>query len=97
MSHNLQRSTHFNSELAAIQRDEQKGQYGFRNTFDEWETRKARAADDDDSEDPLCDEARTDKFVPPPDGWEEEYGGEDEIERLRSRGGSFGVEVRRVA
>jgi hypothetical protein len=47
MSYNLQRSTHFDSsESNAIQRDMALGRYkGFRNTFDEWETRKARAED----------------------------------------------------
>ena len=74
MSHHLNRAIHFQqSELAAIQRDEQMGRYnGFRNTFDEWEARKERATEPVESED----------------------AGEDELERLRSRGGSFGRQLR---
>jgi hypothetical protein len=54
MSYNLQRSTHFDSsESNAIQRDMALGRYkGFRNTFDEWETRKTRAADPIEEESP---------------------------------------------
>jgi len=76
MSYNLQRSTHFNqqqSELAAIQRDIAHGAYGFRNTFDEWEQRKERAAEPVESDD---------------------ASGEDDLERLRSRGGSFGRQMK---
>lgn len=69
MSYNLQRSTHFDSsESNAIQRDMALGRYkGFRNTFDEWETRKARAED-----------AR--QQTPQED---EDEGGEDDLERAR--------------
>jgi hypothetical protein len=75
MSHHLNRQIHFQqSELQAIQRDQAHGRYnGFRNTFDEWETRKERAAEPVESDDAL---------------------GEDELERLRSRGGSFGRQLR---
>ena len=76
MSHHLNRQIHFQqSELVAIQRDEQMGRYnGFRNTFDEWEARKERAAEPVESDD---------------------ASGEDsELERLRSRGGSFGRQLR---
>jgi len=48
MNYNLQRSTHFNqsAEINAIRSDMAHGAYnGFRNTFDEWETRRARSAD----------------------------------------------------
>ena len=74
MSHHLNRQIHFQqSELAAIQRDEQMGRYnGFRNTFDEWEARKERAAEPVESDD---------------------ASGEDEMERARSRGGSFGRQL----
>lgn len=75
MSHHLNRQIHFQqSELQAIQRDRAHGRYnGFRNTFDEWETRKERAAEPVESDD---------------------ASGEDDMERLRSRGGSFGRQLR---
>jgi hypothetical protein len=69
MSYLLTRTTHFApSELPAIHRDEQHGLYnGFRNTFDEWQTKKAR------SDDPLPEIVIE----------LEEEGGEDELERAR--------------
>lgn len=76
MNYNLERSTHFNfqqSELAAIHRDIQHGRYGTRDTFDEWETRKERAAEPVESDD---------------------VSEEDDMERARSRGGSFGRQLR---
>jgi len=47
MNYNLQRSTHFNqsAEINAIRSDMAHGAYnGFRNTFDEWETRRSADA-----------------------------------------------------
>jgi hypothetical protein len=75
MSHHINRQIHFQqSELAAIQRDQAHGRYnGFRNTFDEWETRKERASEPVESDD---------------------ASGEDDMERARSRGGSFGRQLR---
>ena len=63
MSYNLQRSTHFDSsESNAIQRDMALGRYnGFRNTFDEWETRKARAADEPEIEEGGEDDLERDR------------------------------------
>ena len=59
MSHHLNRQIHFQqSELAAIQRDEQMGRYnGFRNTFDEWEARKERAVEPIESDDASGEES----------------------------------------
>jgi hypothetical protein len=47
VSYLLSRDAHFaQSEYDAIRRDEEHGRYnGFRNTFDEWERMKERAAD----------------------------------------------------
>ena len=60
MSYLLQRNTHF--ELNAIQRDEQHGLYnGFRNTFDEWETRRARSADAVETDEAGEDELERDR------------------------------------
>ena len=89
MSYNLQRSTHFNqqqSELAAIQRDIAHGAYGFRNTFDEWETRQARAADQEHPHESYCPECggvSEHRWECPNRPVESEEGGEDEIEMLR--------------
>ena len=91
MSHHLNRQIHFQqSELAAIQRDEQMGRYnGFRNTFDEWETRKARVAGDETKYPHAWDcpvysdpEAECDCGADDPIR-EIEGDGEDELERAR--------------
>jgi hypothetical protein len=96
MSHHLNRQIHFQqSELQAIQRDQAHGRYnGFRNTFDEWETRKERAEDDpfDDDPDDLADSYYRGDRKSEQD--EDDEGGEDDIERARSRGGSFGRQLR---
>jgi len=91
MSHNLQRSTHFD-DSNTIRMDQARGLYnGFRNTFDEWETRKARAAEDDDDPDQVSPGSHLDDFGNPSTPDEE-----DDMERLRSRGGSFGAQTRRA-
>ncbi len=63
MSYLLQRSAHFDqSESNAIQRDMALGRYnGFRDTFDEWETRKARAEDVHETEDGGEDDLERDR------------------------------------